>query len=318
MMSWLRDLALIWRTLVIVVVPLAALPVLLTDGSKEMSCLYGVILVAVFWMTEVMPLPVTALCPVVIFSLLGVLPARQIAPNYVKDASIFSLSCLTFALCVEKWNLHRRIALNTMLLMGSSPKWLLLGFMLPTWFLSMWVNNTSATAMMIPIVMAVLQELRLIQSKARGVDTNGYHDRDERGEDAAVEQHQTPGPEVKTTKNMAHTSKMAAVTSSTICSMFNMSDRSEESIEYPSDDFRNLCKSLSICICYSASIGGSGSLTGTSTNLVMQGQAEEIFGSYGLPSEINFLNWLIIALPVSMICLLITWIWLLVHFFGFK
>jgi len=284
-MAFLRDILATWKTAVILCTPVVALPILYIDGSKEMACLYGVVIIATFWITEALPLAVTSLSPVIIFSMLGVLPSKVIATSFVKDTSIYSIACLSFALCVERWKLHRRIALRGMMMMGSSPKWLMLGFMLPTWFLSMWVNNTSATAMMIPIVMAVLRELRQLE----------LVNKEEESEMEEI------GGVNDDTKELATT------------------DISPEDGEfYHTPYFKNLCKALSLCICYSASIGGSGSLTGTSTNLIAQGQAEEVFSAYGLDSGVNFLSWLVCALPVSAICLLIAWLWLLVHFFGVK
>ncbi|KAK7501205.1 hypothetical protein BaRGS_00007690, partial [Batillaria attramentaria] len=57
------------------------------------------------------------------------------------DIVMFNIGCLTFAVAVETSNLHRRVALRTLMLMGSNPRLLLLGFMLPTWFISMWIST---------------------------------------------------------------------------------------------------------------------------------------------------------------------------------
>ncbi|BFZ16084.1 hypothetical protein BsWGS_19123 [Bradybaena similaris] len=290
-MSVLKDLLKVWKTLVLLCIPLIACPILTIDGSKEMACLYGVFIMAAYWITEALPLAVTAFLPVLLFPVLGVLPARVVAANYVKDATMFSFSCLVFALCVERWNLHRRIALGTLLLMGSSPKWLVLGFMLPTWFLSMWMNNTSATAMMIPVVIAVLEQLHELELSKQQTST-GFDSKDE-----AIPMKER---DVEDIGNV------------------NTAVLDTGSYQYPSEQFKHMCKALSLCVCYAAGLGGIGSITGSSTNLVMQGQADAIFAAYGLDSGVNFLTWLMCCLPAAALCLIVAWIWLVFHFFGLK
>lgn len=79
--------------------------------------------------------------------------------EYLKETNMMFIAGLMVAISVEHSNLHRRIALKALLIIGTSPRRLMLGFMLPTAFLSMWISNTATTAMMVPIVDAVLTEL---------------------------------------------------------------------------------------------------------------------------------------------------------------
>ncbi|CAG5129847.1 unnamed protein product, partial [Candidula unifasciata] len=90
------------------------------------------------------------------------------------------------------------------------------------------------------------------------------------------------------------------------------------SYQYPSEPFKHMCKALSLCVCYAAGLGGIGSITGSSTNLVMQGQADAIFAAYGLESGVNFLTWMMCCLPAAALCLLVAWLWLVFHFFGWR
>jgi len=115
-----------------------------------------VTLVAVWWMTEALPLPATALVPIVAFPLAGVLEIGEATAAY-GDANIFLfLGGFAIALAMQRWNLHRRIALVTMRAFGTKPTRLVLGIMVATAFLSMWVSNTATALMMLPIAISVL------------------------------------------------------------------------------------------------------------------------------------------------------------------
>ncbi|WP_380165182.1 SLC13 family permease [Jannaschia sp. R86511] len=115
-----------------------------------------VTLVAVWWMTEALPLPATALVPIVAFPLAGVLEIGEATAAY-GDANIFLfLGGFAIALAMQRWNLHRRIALVTMRAFGTRPTRLVLGIMVATAFLSMWVSNTATALMMLPIAISVL------------------------------------------------------------------------------------------------------------------------------------------------------------------
>jgi sodium-dependent dicarboxylate transporter 2/3/5 len=114
------------------------------------------VLMAVWWMTEAVPLPVTSLLPLVLFPLTGVLDLNQAAPPYANKFVFLFLGGFMIARAVEKWNLHRRIALLTVLGAGTQPTRLIAGFMLATAGLSMWISNTASTVMMLPIGMSLV------------------------------------------------------------------------------------------------------------------------------------------------------------------
>lgn len=148
-----------WRGLFVVIYPFLLLPVFLLNNIPSMRCLYVVLLMAGYWVTEALPLPVTALIPMVLFPLMGILDSDKVSLCYLKETNMMFVGGLVIAIAVEHCNLHRRVALWTMMLVGCSPRKLNFGLVAVTTFISMWISNTAATAMMCPIVEATLVEL---------------------------------------------------------------------------------------------------------------------------------------------------------------
>ncbi len=118
------------------------------------------VLMALWWMTEALPIPVTALLPLVLFPALGVLSAQGAASPFANEVIFLFMGGFLIAAALEKWNLHRRIALRIMSWVGASPDALVLGFMIATAFLSMWISNTATAAMMLPTAIAVGEMFR--------------------------------------------------------------------------------------------------------------------------------------------------------------
>jgi sodium-dependent dicarboxylate transporter 2/3/5 len=113
------------------------------------------ILLAVWWMSEALPLGATSLLPIVLLPLLGVTPVEDAAAPYAHPTVFLFLGGFLIALAVERCGLHRRAALMILSAAGSRPRNLVSGFMLATAVLSMWISNTAATLMMLPMALSV-------------------------------------------------------------------------------------------------------------------------------------------------------------------
>jgi sodium-dependent dicarboxylate transporter 2/3/5 len=118
------------------------------------------VLMAAWWMTEAIPIPATALLPLGLFPILGVLSPGDASAPYANEQIFLFMGGFLLAVTMEKWGLHKRIALRIMAAVGTSPNRLVLGFMLATAFLSMWISNTATAAMMLPIAIAVGEMFR--------------------------------------------------------------------------------------------------------------------------------------------------------------
>jgi sodium-dependent dicarboxylate transporter 2/3/5 len=113
-------------------------------------------LMAIWWVTEAIPVPVTALVPFVAFPLLGVAPIGDAAAPYANPLIFLFLGGFMIALALERWNLHKRIALNILWRFGARPSALVAGFLVTSAGLSMWVSNTATAVMMLPIGLSVI------------------------------------------------------------------------------------------------------------------------------------------------------------------
>lgn len=216
----------------------------LEPGKPEVTYTLAIaFLMAVWWITEIIPLSVTSLLPVVLFPALGVMNGKDVSSTYFNHVIFLFAGGFLVALAMEKWNLHKRIAIKILLLTGTSPLWLLFGFMLASAFLSMWISNTATVMMMLPIILSIISQFE------------------------------------------EHIGKKEV-------SGFSIA--------------------ILLGVAYAASIGGIATLVGTPPNPIL---VQVMLIMFPDSPDINFFDWFIYALPITLIMFVFVWLFL---FFIFK
>lgn len=141
--------------------------------SKEgIAILASTIWIAIWWMTEAIPIPATSLLPIVLFPMTGGLEMGATASAYGSDTIFLFMGGFVIALAMEKWDLHKRIALNIIAVIGTNMDRIVLGFMVATGFLSMWISNTATAMMMVPIGLAIIYQVSEALADRPDIDTS--------------------------------------------------------------------------------------------------------------------------------------------------
>ncbi len=261
------------------------IPKLNSLNYKAMPVVAGVaVLMGIWWMTEAIDLPATALLPLVLFSVFSVDQFASVSSSYASPIIFLFMGGFILALSMQKWNLHTRIALSIILLVGTSPRRLILGFMIATGFLSMWVSNTATAVMMLPIGMSVLQLVAKLVGKEDA--SNSWHQKEE-----ITKAHGG------IMGNIVHKGKdiTQVVQEKTIIYRTNFS----------------IC--LMLGIAYAASIGSLGTLIGTPPNALLAGYMKTAFNI-----EIDFAQWMVFGTPLAFIMLILSWLLLTYVIFPLK
>lgn len=219
-------------------------PAGMPESAYDVLC--AALWIAIWWVTEAVPISVTALLPIVLFPLTGALELSATTASYGHKYIFLYMGGFMLAIAIEKWGLHKRIALHIISLIGTNVTRIILGFMMATAFMSMWISNTATSVMMLPIGMSIISQLK-------------------------------------------------------------------DNPDTIADENEIFGKALMLSIAYSASIGGIATLIGTPPNLVLAGFVQEVYGI-----EITFFQWLMFGLPISVILLYVSWIYLTRKAFTFK
>ncbi|XP_016374149.1 solute carrier family 13 member 2-like isoform X2 [Sinocyclocheilus rhinocerous] len=288
---------------IIFITPFLILPLPLVIPTPEARCGFAIILMALYWCTECMPLAVTALLPVILFPMMGIMESGKVCVEYLKDTNMLFIGGLLVAIAVEHWNLHKRIALSVLLIVGVRPALLMMGFMIVTAFLSMWISNTATTAMMLPISQAVLEQLSATEA-----------DSDEKELKEGRDNHAFELAEVNIKQALDNVTGDKPNNNPDMEAGINaLSERRRRDREAK---YLCLFKGMSLSVCYSASIGGTATLTGTTPNLILKGQMDDIFPENN--DVINFASWFGFAFPNMVLMLALSWLWLQFMYLGFN
>lgn len=203
------------------------LPELSPQGQAVLAC---TLWVAYWWVTEALELAVTALLPIIIFPLSGAVSMDKITSSYGHPFIFLFMGGFVLGIAIQKWDLHKRIAFKIIELLGTGKKRVILGFLVATAFLSMWLSNTATAIMILPIGISV------------------------------------------------------------------------------GDHFKNdkiFSRNLMLAIAYGASIGGVATLIGSPPNIIFAGVLKQT-----LEIDITFFNWMLFALPTSILLLIVAWFYL--------
>ncbi len=261
------------------------IPKLNSLNYKAMPVVAGVaVLMGIWWMTEAIDLPATALLPLVLFSVFSVDQFASVSSSYASPIIFLFMGGFILALSMQKWNLHTRIALSIILLVGTSPRRLILGFMIATGFLSMWVSNTATAVMMLPIGMSVLQLVAKLVGKEDA--SNSWHQKEE----------------------------ITKVHGGIMGNIVHKGKDITQVIQEKTTIYRtNFSICLMLGIAYAASIGSLGTLIGTPPNALLAGYMKTAFNI-----EIDFAQWMVFGTPLAFIMLILSWLLLTYVIFPLK
>lgn len=238
------------------------------------------VLMGAWWMTEALPLPATALVPLVVFPVLGDdVKFDDVGASYGNNVIFLFMGGFLLALAMQRWNLHRRIALLTVKVIGTKPTQMVAGFMVATGFLSMWVSNTATAVMMLPIGVSVLL---LVTKIGDGTDTGA----DATPEGAASDARQATDDAAPATSQAGPDTEVDPEDSSV----------KQEIIK------SNFGTALMLGIAYAASIGSLGTIIGTPPNTLMAGYLSDTHDI-----QIGFGQWMLVGVPLAVVMLAICW-----------
>jgi sodium-dependent dicarboxylate transporter 2/3/5 len=282
---------------VVVAGPLALVLVIsfvrLAEGAPAVKMLGAVLWLAIWWLFEAVPICITALLPLVLFPFLQLMQADDVAEKYMNDTVVLMLGTFILALGIERFSLHKRIALKILLFFGGNPmdpRLVLLGFCIGPAFISMWMSNSAAAVMMIPMATGVLKHLN-----------------DEEDPNALLCR------QCSRTFSRIHMKLDHGIGSTEV---YNYDDDivDPEAASrgklvargvVPEKVKRDFQVAVILAITYATAIGGLATLTGCGPNLVLPGTYS---GRFPDAPKVTYLKWMMFALPLALPFLIFEWL----------
>lgn len=151
---------------------ICSMPTPVDMSAEAHYVLASMVWLVVWWLSEAIPLAITSLLPLILFPLLGILPIKSVSDYYANPIIFLFVGGFIIALAMEKWNLHKRIALSIIYRVGTNQRQILLGFIVATGVLSMWISNTATTMMMLPIAISIISQLSSILTQEDSFNTD--------------------------------------------------------------------------------------------------------------------------------------------------
>lgn len=268
------------------------------EDERAKSMLGLLAWMATWWATETLPLAITALLPVVMLPLLGVMGSEEVAKAYMNDTQMLFLGSFIVAAAVEKMDLHKRLAIFVLLWTGTKPRFMMLGMLSITGFVSMWMSNTATSILMVPLAVTMLETI---------ID-NSYDENNASSIASASEGRtiDSSSLELSTHNHSSHRMLSLEV------------DATDENIpkvqreDVKRDKLRKFAKGIILCVAYGSTIGGLATMVGTGPNLVLAGYWEQ-HGDHS-QGTINFATWMMFGIPFSLTFGFCVWLFFCLFF----
>jgi len=167
-LRWYKRIGFVGGLVAFTLILLGPAPEGMSPQAKKMAAV--TVWMALWWITEATDIAITALIPVPALPLLGIMPSAEVTRHYANHLIFLFMGGFMIALAMEKWDLHRRVALSVIEKMGGRPTRLVLGFIVATGLISMWISNTATTLMMMPVAMAVVDRLAEVASRVHQLE----------------------------------------------------------------------------------------------------------------------------------------------------
>nr|XP_039272108.1 solute carrier family 13 member 5-like isoform X2 [Styela clava] len=301
--TWIRRFQ---KSVIFLLTPILFLPLLIMGTTKVSSCGYVICLMGVYWTTEACPLVVTSFMPILLFPIFGIQTVDAVSMSYMRHVCFLFLGAFVLCIAIEEWNLHRRFALRVLLFFGSRPCWIMLGMMFITGFLSMWLSNSSTCALMHPITVALCREISTAEKKKRCEETQ------QEVKEISDEVFELPENTVNA-ENIQETIEFLPESDRKNETKRDETLINEEISILQDEEAINLEKSMLLAVTYSSTFGGTCTTVGTPSNLVAIGIFATTFGKES-SKDLNFVSWFLFCLPMAIVFIFITWIWVLFRF----